>query len=349
MDFIELLQVKYRVNYLKVSFNRSLLFRLRFRLGIDAYEEYKPADYHKELKEYIVDKKVKKIFVNLSNLSEFAKYIKNTFREYDVKVILCSHGNESGDFLHQATRFEGAMSVTRKIFSAYRLGKILKKETLYRLNVIDCVLTVSEVEESIEKWLGARQVFAIPRVFKKDYIDWKPVKGRIGFVGDVSHAPNYFGLLQLCESFDKAGKPEGLDLRIVGKENENTKTLKSRFSFVTVTGYMDNKDLIVEAGTWNYYLNLVFYYSKGVSTKLEKGVNWGLPVISTTPGNRGHVFNAGKIPTYDTPMQMASALVGKLADMQKVNADRDEILKIVEHTISYTEIMNKVYPVLENL
>lgn len=349
MDFIELLQAKYDVSFLKVSYNRSILFRLRFRLGIDAYEEYIPADYHAELNDYIINQGIRKIFINLSNLSAFADYIKKAFAAYNVKVVLCSHGNESGDFLHQSTRFTEGISAVKRLFSSYRLGKVLKKEALFRQNAIDCVLTVSEVEEDIEKWLGAKQVCCVPRVFKKEYINWQPVIGRIGFVGDVSHPPNYFGLLQLCESFEKSGVPAALDIRIVGKENANTATLKNRFPFVTITGYMDNKDLVIEAGTWNYYLNLVFYYSKGVSTKLEKGMNWGLPIISTTAGNRGYVFNKGEIPTFNSASDVAIALSDKLANKEKIIADREQTLKAVENTITYKEIMDSIYPVLSTL
>ncbi len=332
-----------------VGYNRSLLFRIKFRLGIDAYEEYVPADYHKELEDFIINKGIRKIFINLSNLSEFAAYIKTAFANYDVKTILCSHGNESGDFLHQSVRFTDTLNKAKNLFSPYRLGKVLQKEALYREQSIDCVLTVSEVEESIEKWLGAKKVCNIPRVLKNEFITWQPTKGRIGFVGDTSHPPNYFGLLKLCEAFAAHGIPDGLDIRIVGKENNITASLRSRFPFVTITGYLDNDQLIAEAGTWNYYLNLVFYYSKGVSTKLQKGLNWGLPIMSTTAGNRGYVFNKGNLPVYDTPETMAIALHEKLQNENMVIADRQQTIHAVNNTVTYHGIMNDISAVLENL
>jgi len=348
-DYVELLQTQYVVNFLGVEYNRSILFRLRFRLGLDAYEEYVPENYRTELKDAIVTRGIRKVFINLSNAMSFGKFIKENFSAYDVKVILCSHGNESGDFLHQAARFSERLAGYKRLFSSYRLGKMLKLESIYRQHYIDLVLTVSEVEEQIEKWLGAKQVFMVPRVFKQKFIDWRPVHGRIGFVGDISHPPNYYGVSKLCEALQKNGVPEQLDFRIIGVEDEHSRRLKEQFSFVSIMGYMDNAVFEKEAASWYYYMNLAFYYSKGVSTKLAKGIDWGLPVISTTAGNRGYVFRGGNVLTADAPEDIATILEHRLSDPALVQHDRQEIINIVKNTITYQDIMKTLLPIIEKL
>lgn len=348
-DYIELLQTQFDVQFLGVDYNRSILFRLKFRIGLDAYEEYVPESYETQLNNAIVTNGIRKVFINLSNAMTFGKFIKDNFSSYNVKVILCSHGNESGDFLHQAARFSERLTGYRRMFSSYRLGKMLKLESSHRQQYIDLVLTVSEVEEQIEKWLGAKHVFMVPRVFKAKFIDWKPVQGRIGFVGDISHPPNFYGVWKLCEAIQKKGVPAHFDFRIIGVEDDHSRKLKQQFPFVSIMGYMDNAVFEKEAASWNYYMNLAFYYSKGVSTKLAKGIDWGIPIISTTAGNRGYIFKGGTVLTGDAPEDIAEILEQRLSNPELVAHDRNKIINIVRNTITYRDIMATLLPVLERL
>ena len=112
---------------------------------------------------------------------------------------------------------------------------------------------------------------------------------------------------------------------------------------------MDNAVFEKEAASWNYYMNLAFYYSKGVSTKLAKGIDWGLPVISTTAGNRGYVFRGGNVLTADAPEDIATILEQRLSDPALVQHDRQEIINIVKNTITYQHIMKTLLPIIEKL
>lgn len=344
-DYIELLEVKYTVTYLPVDFNRGIAFRLKSRLGIDSYEEYDTESYVASIRNKVAGLGISKIFINLANATDFARVIKQQVNK-DLKVILCSHGNESGDFLHLSVRFKERLSFFQRLFAPHRLGKVLQKELEYRLNYVDLVLTVSEIEASIEKWIGAKAVFMVPRVLKNEFIDWNPVGKRVGFIGDISHFPNYYGLLKICEELARLDNE--VELRIVGKDNSNVAELKKKFAFITHLGYLDEKAVVEEAATWNYFLNLVFYYSKGVSTKLAQGLNWGLPVISTTPGNRGYELNK-PIPTFDKPEEMARNIATKLNNKNAVVKDRDDVLYNVQNSCTYQSVMNDLSNVLESL
>jgi len=346
-EYIELLKARYEVAFLPVAFNRSLKYRIKYKFGIDAYEEYRPADYFAQLKTFFGERSVTKVFINLANASEFSRYIKTTFSEYGVKVVLCSHGNESGDFLHQTVRFSGQMPLLKRLSSAYRLGKVLQKESFYRLHFMDCVLTVSPIEESIEKWLGARSAYMVPRVFQPAFLEWKPKKGRVGFVGDMSHPPNYYGILKLSEAIDQQGNSGKIEIRVVGKTDRNTAGMFEKYPFVKLLGYLDNTGMMKEAASWNYYLNPVFYYSKGVSTKLGKGINWGLPVLSTTAGNRGYIFRGGTIATIDDPAKMAAFIGVRMEDPAAVARDRAEVLAVANGSLTFREIIDAIHGLLE--
>jgi hypothetical protein len=346
-DFIQLLQTRFEVLIYKLHFNRSLYFRLRSRLGLDVYEDYDTFQFQESLIKIINENSIKKVFINLSNSIRLSELIKNYFGN-NVKVILCSHGNESTDFLHYATRNTKSLNFFQRNSSSYRLGNMLKYELLTRLHNIDLVLTVSSVEDNIEKWLGAKNTFFVPRVFNPNVISWKPVLGRAGFIGDISHLPNYFGVLELCNSLQSMNVVD-LELRVVGKSCPQLIDLARRFQFVKLMGYLDGDSLKEEAGSWMYFLNPVFYYSKGVSTKLAKGMNWGLPIISTNAGNRGYVFPAGIPTTVESTIDFALQLVKKVYDLPTASKDRDVILKNINSYKSYDLLMTELNKILDKI
>jgi hypothetical protein len=348
LDFIDILSGNYKVHLLEVRKTGSLSYRLKAKLGINNYKDYyRPEDYSNIIREYILQKGVRKVFLNLSNTIAFAKFVKTAFSNVDVKVILCSHGNESGDFLHESVRFKNKLSGIKRFSSSYRLGTLVKQESEYRLNYLDCVLTVSDVEAAIENWLGVKSVYMVPRTFKPDFLDWKPDYNRIGFVGDISHAPNFYGVEKVCEAIENIDCSD-IEFRIVGKYDDNTEKLK-RFRFVKIVGYLDNEAFKKEAATWSYFLNPVFYYSRGVSTKLEKGINWGLPVVTTVAGNRGYVFKNESVITVNTPLEMATELKNRLGRPDQIQKDRDEVVKIATKSVTHADIIKDLKNLFQKL
>jgi hypothetical protein len=63
-----------------------------------------------------------------------------------------------------------------------------------------------------------------------------------------------------------------------------------------------------EAASWAFFMNPVFYYSRGVSTKLAKAFSWGLPVITSEIGCRGYVWGKGSPLIADSAAEMAAAI-----------------------------------------
>jgi glycosyl transferase family 1 len=347
-DFIDLLKTKYEVILFPVSFNQSFLYRIKSKLGIDVLEGYAPNESKDSLYKVISENNIQKVFINLSTALAFSKTIGDKFGA-KVKIILCSHGIEGGDMLHNAVRSDNRLSKFQQFASSYKLGGTLKKELEYRMKYIDLVLTVSEIESAIEKWIGAKKVFFAPRTLKEEFILWDPVMGRLGFVGDLNHFPNYYGLLQLCEAISFQGMGSTISIRVAGKESEQLNSIVAKYSFVHSLGYLDDNQLKAEAASWMCYLNLVFYYSKGVSTKLAKGMNWGLPVISTEAGNRGYVFKEGGVIIANDADEIMSIVQNRMADIKQLETDRNNIALAVKTSNKYDDIMSVLFPLLESL
>lgn len=343
LEFIKLLEQKYEVVLFPVKINQSIFFKIKMKFGLGSYDAYKPSKYLKALNDVLEENNIKLVFLNMSNLIKFSFFIKKLCRG-NTKVIICSHGNESGDYLHEVVRFREKNSFAKKLFSSYALGKMLKTESFYRLHFIDMVLTVSDVESEIEKWLGTRKVYMIPRTIKQNFLKIDPVTNRVGFIGDLSHSPNNSGIISFCNALNKLR--HNINLRIIGGPPDVGNTLQNQYSFITYLGYLDNSELRKECATWYLFLNLVFYYSRGVSTKLANPISWGLPVISTTAGIRGYLWTKGKMLMAETPDAMASAVL----QVSKEHEQLVENARLIASSLPTLEnIMNELNPQLQAL
>lgn len=306
-DFISLLSVNFEVLKFPVKLKSSYFYKLEVKLGLNVYTDYKVEDYEQSLKKIIKEHNVKNVFLNLTNTAEFSVLIKRLFGQ-KVKVILCSHGNESGDYLHEITTHGNNKPFYQVIISTYILGKMLKKEAIYRQKYIDLILTVSEIEQSIENWIGAKKVLMIPRSIFLENIDWNPILGVCGFVGDLSHLPNSFGIDQLCNAILKY-EYSNIEIRLVGSSRNIAQSFEMKYPFVKYIGYLTNEELKKEVSQWSFFLNPVFYYSRGVSTKLAKALSWYLPVITTKIGCRGYEWEIGNPIFANSVIQMAEIII----------------------------------------
>lgn len=339
-EFLALINTGFTVINFPVEYTTGPRFRIKKKLGISAYDEYAPKQYLAALKEAVIKNDVKYIFLNLTNTAPFAKVIKASFP--DVKVILCSHGNESGDHLHEIA-MHGAFNSKKKL-QTYMLGNMLVKEAEQREH-IDLVLTVSDVEAGIEKWLGAKQVYMVPRHIDNIKKHYKPISGRVGFFSDLSHRPNLYGILEVCKAINAAGYKD-LTLILAGGGAEAGKKLAQDFSFVKYVDYLPEDKLTEEVVSWTFALNPVFYYSRGVSTKLGKSLGMGLPVITTQKGLRGYEWSEGELPVANDAREMA-ALIHKLStDAAAGEHYKNEVYKIQQSSPSYQQMISEIKKLL---
>ena len=347
-EYISLISRLYNIILFEVETRRDFKYKILLRLGLNVYNDYFPKNYLKQIIELIKKNNIKIIFLNMSNTSYFAQIIKQNYNR-EIKIILCSHGNESGDFLHEIVRFKSRLSSIKKITSSFTLGHLVKKESYYRIKFLDLILTVSEIEEAMEKWIGAREVLLIPRVIEDSEISKNYVLGRVGFVGDLSHSPNFYGIDEVCKSLSNNENSSNIQVRIVGSPVNIGEEFAQKYPFVNYTGYLNNDELISEVSTWCFFLNPVFYYSRGVSTKLAKPLGWVLPVISTSIGCRGYKWNDGRLIIADTPNDFADKIIEYSTNQFLIDLEVCEIKKIVASMPTLTEISFNLNKSIQNL
>jgi hypothetical protein len=344
---MDLLKAKFNVIPFGVSYNITFKYRLQVKFDVNIYNDYKVENYFTSIKEVILQKNIQLVFLNLSNTIPFAQLIKSIFGN-EVKVILCSHGNESGDFLHSTVLHYTKQNLFKRWLSAFALGSLLRKESLFRKQYLDMVLSISEIEDNIEKWIGAPFTFMVPRVIKQQKIDWHPKLNYFGFIGDLSHAPNYYGINEICKALSKSPNHQ-VEIRLVGGPESIGNALANEYPFVHYCGFLPEADLIEEVRTWAYFLNLVFYYSRGVSTKLAKALGWGIPTITTTAGNRGYPYINELLPKVESPDQMAKLLMQLTNDANALKENKSKIDGIISIAPTFDMIMKDLYPKLSSL
>lgn len=285
LEIVRLISTQVKIFDVKVA--RDLKYRIIRGSGLDYYHLYNVKSYKLQLVEIINKHNIDVVFINKAELIRFSKIIKNVYGE-KVKIVLMSHGNETGDFLHELTHPNSNIRLLKLLKSKIRLGLNLYIESYFRHRYIDLVCAMSIEEESIEKWLGAKNTFFFPRLIEDKNVKRIPVDGRIGFVGTLSHIPNKIALQQICEILKN--KNFNTELRIVGSGLVEGSALSTKYEFVNYLGRLDDSDLEKEVSTWSCFINPIFWYSRGASMKLAQAIGWHLPVVSTIAGARGYKF-----------------------------------------------------------
>lgn len=277
-----------RLDLFSLSYHPGLGARLRFRLLRDSYSLFEPGVELDSLYRTIEDKRITHVFINKSELSPYAAAIKERYADKVITVIL-SHGNQSGDDLYEFAgecgrfRMRGAGG----LLNALRLGHNLIRESTFRRGSIDAVITLSHEEEVLERWLGASRVVYLPRHIEPNLLDWRPVRGRAGFVGTLDHTPNRVALEKIGGQIQNSGT-SGINLRVVGRPVEAGVALAGRFPSLSYLGPLGEEELQQEVQTWSLMLNPVFWMSRGASMKLARALGWGIPTLSTRSGTRGY-------------------------------------------------------------
>jgi glycosyltransferase involved in cell wall biosynthesis len=346
-EYLSLIQLLYDVVLFPVNTHIDLKYRIKVKIGLNVYNDFCPEGYRQQLTTVIQDNNVGIVFLNMSNTASFAEVIKDIFGD-KVKIVLCSHGNESGDYLHESTRFAKRLPFYKSILSSYTLGLMLKKEATFRQKFLDAVLTVSPVEESLEKWLGAGNVMMVPRTITNEPVNWEPVTGRVGFIGDLSHWPNFFGIEQLSESI-KNDPGKEIEVRLVGSPGHIGLGLEKTYPFIKYLGYLNNDELEKEVSTWAFFLNPVYYYSRGVSTKLAKALGWGIPVITTSIGCRGYQWDRGDLVFAETPHETAEKIKEFATDPEKIKTAVNAVKELVLSSPTLESIGKNLEEFLKNI
>lgn len=306
-EYIRLLEAcGFGVDPFPIVHTRRLWVRLKIKLGLEVYQRYDFSAIFPALRKRIDMLDAKVVALNQVAMLGFAPLLRETYGEA-ITILILSHGNESGDFLHEIVRRPNCGNAIKRIRDMCRLGFVICHEAKVFAGDVDVVMAISDTDRHINNWLGARRSLFIPRTFQYEDIGWSPDLNRVGFVGSLNHKPNLDGLVAVLAELERCDYGS-LRIRVVGGPSDVGTALQARFQSVEYVGHLEDEDLRREASTWAAFLNPVFWYSRGASTKLAMGINWGLPIISTTPGNRGYCWSEGDLVTVETPAEMVRAI-----------------------------------------
>ena len=308
----------------EVDNDRRLLSRMKRRISPNPYR-------NSMLKEDVIAEMRRQwtpdtshVFLNQATTRPLAPAIKREFGG-QVHVSVLSHGLRSVDFFHEARARSGGNPSRQSLLS---LANQLFDENSHSES-IDHVFCVAPFEMEIEKWLGARSVSFVPRTIRHTKLNWNPVVGRIGYVGQLDHPPNEEGLKLFLKALGRRRSDE-IRVRVVGGPAFAGRKVAREFKTVEFLGRLSDDELEREAATWTCFLHPVFCYAMGVSTKLAVGIGWELPIVATSMGCRGYVWEQGIVPTADTPEEFAE-LVCRIADTDEASRVQGQI-SLVKHS-----------------
>ncbi|UKT64385.1 glycosyltransferase [Pedobacter mucosus] len=306
-EFLEYFEgAGYNVIVVRVLPTITLMKRLKLKLGIEAYELYDLESFLIEIVETINTNKIQLVLFNQLNIAHWAAKIREKI-SYPLKCIGLSHGNESGDYLHEITKRYRIPNI-REI---WRLGKLITKEKVLFTSTLDGVVIISEQERYIGQWLGAKKTLFLPRILKPQFINWKPENKVIGFVGTLDHHPNYEGI----ELFANHLQNINFDgtLKLVGGPSAIGEKFARKYSFISYRGQLSNDELPIEVSKWSIFVNPIFWYARGSSTKVSQFISWGIPILSTRAGIRGyHLANTNFLTKDDTPKNLSELVINSL-------------------------------------
>jgi hypothetical protein len=293
-EFLAIIQnTGIEVSIFEVSVSKKLAHRLLRRLRIDAYNLYDVQNYEETLCREIERQQATYIFINKSELVKFSALIRKRFGNR-IQIIIMSHGNETYDLLHEISGVFSRLGWLARMRESFRIGLNLHAESHYRLRYVDLVCAMSREEVAIERWLGTREVLFLPRLVEEDCLPWQPNYKYVGYVGTLNHTPNLVALEAVLEEIAK--RPAApLRCRVVGGPVEIGKQLADKYPFVDYLGRLSDQELMDEAKQWAFFLNPIFWYSRGASMKLAKAIGWGLPIITTQAGRRGYDWRTGNL------------------------------------------------------
>jgi hypothetical protein len=307
-EFIEYLRASgIALNIYKINPRISYVSRIKNKIGVEAYDLYDIDYCLDDIINIINAQNIKLVFFNQLNLAYNTIKIKKAVPQ-DVKFIGLSHGNESGDYVHEVTKTKNS-----SVLKTWRVGKLIIKEKRLFSELLDGVITISNQETFIDQWLGANNILFLPRILKPSFLKRMPIAGIMGFVGTLDHLPNYLGLEKLSVEL-QFRRFKGTIMLIGGPQNKGYEFQK-KYDFIEYCGVLSDAQLQGEMATWSLFINPVFWYSRGSSTKLSLALNKGIPVLSTPAGARGYELkNLDILSSDNSPSSFAKQIIDTLND-----------------------------------
>lgn len=275
--------------------------RLINRFQPIAYPERWPAETIESILYEIKKHAAGTVFFNLIDFIPIARQVRSRLGN-KVRLVLLSHGLASADAVHINRIAKEMPELVRKT-PIYNIQKLIESEVKC-LSEFDAIVSISEVEAEMCRWLGAKKSIYIPRFVPLNPLKWKPIEQRVGLVGTLDHLPTIDGIVRVLEKIPLS-KSKDIQVRVVSHSAWHGKWLARRFPCVEFLGALDEKELRNEASSWCCFLNPIFCFARGCSTKLAVGLGWGIPCLTTSSGLRGYKLPPNAVKLAENPLAYA--------------------------------------------
>jgi glycosyltransferase involved in cell wall biosynthesis len=346
-DFLEVVtEASSAVELFPVHVSRNLWWRIRRRAGLGSYLLYRPSDVCRSLQEAFEKFHPTHVFLNRTELLRLAPLVREL--SGNAKVVILSHGNQSGDDLYEVSGPGGRRrDGLAHLVATWKLGSDLITESSFRHQWIDVVCVMSGEEEILERWLGAKSTVVIPRLVRSALLEWHPTPMRVGFVGTLDHTPNRTAISYILNEL-MAFSDDDFEFRLVGGPLSVGEAFAEQYPFVSYLGMLSNEELRAEVSSWSLFLNPIFWLSRGASMKLGQAIAWGLPSLSTRSGVRGYQLLPGQvIVSSDTVTAFVSEMQALLSDLPRLQALRNSLLHLQSDEHSLRSLGMKLRSMLE--
>jgi Glycosyl transferases group 1 len=305
--FVHLITDGFELTRVAFRSDRRLRSRINNRLFGDAYRRHTPVDLSTQIVVAIEKTGSRIVFFNLGDFPREAAHLRNVYGT-KIRLIQLSHGLDSTDMLiDQQFRRSEQGTINSDSRAARIIGDKLQYEADYRRH-LDACICLSPLDAEIERWLGARRTMVVPKLIREPALSLRPIEGRAGCVATLDHPPNINGLSQLLRALESRVGDE-LEFRIVGKPRRIGQSLAEHFHFAQYLGALSDGDLREEAATWCCFVNPVFAYARGCSTKIATALGWGLPIVTTCGGARGYVWDETLQPLAESAEALAEMVI----------------------------------------
>jgi len=314
----------------------TLLDRLRHRIRPIPY----PVCWPKDTAERIVERAkvcgAGTIFFNLIDFLPLAREVRSGV-DPKTRLVMLSHGLASPDVQH-INRIAREMPEIIGRCPRYDLKAVLKKEREY-LGDFDQVISLAEFEADLCREMGARRSDWIPRVIPEQPLEWRPVQGRLGFVGTLDHPPSMEGMVKVLEAWPRdAGS--GVKVRVVSRSRWHGEWLAKRFPQVEYLGPLDGGEIEKEAASWCAFLHPMFCFARGCSTKLATGLGWRIPCVSTESGIRGYELPPGSWVIADSPRKFVSECF-RISQIESASEARADLIEASNKLLCMSEAASR--------
>lgn len=267
----------------------------------------------------------------------------------DIPIVINQHNIEWKVYENIAS----ATSNSLKSF-VYRVeAKRFKRfeEYLYKKISISLMTFVSSEDREyfMKKYpdLNTEQV-PVGAIDQKCKYDWNGLSNKMIFVGKMSYAPNVEAVVWFAKNVFPIIKAKIKDAEfiVVGKEPTDDVWELGKIQGVTIMGAVDSLD--------NYYscanLDVVpLLHGGGVKVKLLEGLGYSLPIVTTSIGVQGTIFDENYLLISNTAEDMAEQCISFLENRKKYRELYETTFDVFKNNYTWQAVGEHYNTLLNNI